>query len=427
MPKNVFVVGLDDFNRLQLQQIRNADRYRFHSLVDYEEIRRPLRFPVGDVLRKAEGILDRFSGSVDAIVGYWDFPVSTMLPLLRQPRGLPGPTLESVLKCEHKYWSRIEQREVAAGHVPRFCAVDPFGADPRAQIDLDYPFWLKPVKSASSHLGFKIRHAADLGHAIDAIRENIAQFAEPFNYILQQAECPPEIAEIDGYHCIAEEIISAGKQCTQEGYAYHGEVTVYGTVDSIREGKHRSPFSRYQYPSSLPRRVRERMDEITRRVLTHIGYDDAPFNIEYYWNTRSDALWLLEINSRISKSHAPLFHMVDGAYHHEIMVDLALGERPSFPHRQGEFRYAAKFMCRLYRDARVTHVPDRKELEEVQRAFPEALIEIHVQPGIRLSELRNQDSYSYEVAVIFLGGNSRQELRQKYRQCIEMLPLRFSQ
>ena len=35
---------------------------------------------------------------------------------------------------------------------------------------------------------------------------------------------------------------------------------------------------------------------------------------------------------------------------------------------------------------------------------------------MRLSELRDQDSYSYEIAVIFLAGNTQKELLQKYRE-----------
>jgi hypothetical protein len=37
-----------------------------------------------------------------------------------------------------------------------------------------------------------------------------------------------------------------------------------------------------------------------------------------------DTIWLLEINTRISKSHCPLFRRVDGASHHQVMLDLAL-------------------------------------------------------------------------------------------------------
>jgi biotin carboxylase len=298
--------------------------------------------------------------------------------------------------------------------------------NPAQQITVDVPFWIKPVKSASSHLGFKVRNDAEFEHAIQAIRKNIFRFGKPFNYLLQFAELPDHVAAVDGFHCIAEGMISRGRQCTLEGYVYDGEVCVYGAVDSIREGKHRSSFSRYQYPSSIPLRIQEKMIAVTERFFTSIGFDNGPFNIEFYWESQRDKIWLLEINTRISKSHCPLFRHVDGASHHQVMLDLALGKRPEFPHRQGRYRYAAKFMWRIYEDAQVKRVPTEDELRALCNRFPNTEIELHVDEGMRLSELKDQDSYSYEIAVIFLGGNSQNELLQKYRAVQQALPVELA-
>jgi hypothetical protein len=421
--KNIFVFGIDDFSLAQLKTLRHADQYRFHALFEHSEVKATPEFPVQRLLEGARARLDAFPDSVDAIVGYWDFPVSTMLPLLREPFGLPSPSFEAVLKCEHKYWSRVLQREVAPEQVPEFCSLDPFQDNPRQQISLDYPFWIKPVKSAGSHLGFMVRNDAEFRHAIERTRRGIYRFGRPFNYLLEMASLPEDIAAIDGNHCIAEQVISRGRQCTLEGYVHRGQGRVYGAVDSIREGRHRSSFSRYQYPSSLPRRIQQRMTDITLRVMKHLGYDNSPFNIEFYWDEAQDRLFLLEINARISKSHCPLFCNVDGAYHHQVMVELALGQRPEFPHRQGRYRLAAKFMWRETRDARVTHLPTRQELQAVARRFPSAEIQLNVTEGMRLSDLTDQDSYSYEVGVIFLGGESQKQLRDKYRAIRQAIPL----
>lgn len=420
--KNIFVVGLDAFNLTQLQALHRAEDYRFHALISYEEIKGGERFPVREFLKKAEHTLSTFAGSIDAIVGYWDFPVSTLLPILRRHQGLPGPTPEAVLKCEHKYWSRLLQKEVVPALVPPFEKVDPFRDDAVERCGLAYPFWLKPVKAASSHLGFRIHNEAEFRRSLAIIRERIVRFAEPFNRIMAMVDLPPEIAAVDGNHCIAEGVISKGRQCTLEGYVHAGQVQVYGIVDSIREGKHRSCFARYQYPSTLPRTVQSRMITAITQVLTHLGYDEAPFNAEFYWDARSDAIRLLEINPRISKSHCPLFKMVDGEYHHAVMIEVALGQRPDFPYRQGRFGTAAKFMLRRYRDGRVRAVPGQKDIERVKQRFPGTEVLLHVEPGMRLSALRDQDSYSYEIGVIFMGAANQQQLLQNYRAVLDMLP-----
>jgi hypothetical protein len=422
---HVFVVGLDDFHLRQLHTLPGADEIRFHPLFTRAELKQQDEFPVARLLDEGRGILTRFPERVDAVIGYWDFPVSTVLPILREAVGLPGPSLEAVLRCEHKYWSRLRQAEVVPDHVPPFCAIDPFADDPLSGCTVDFPFWLKPVKAVLSHLGFRVEREADFHRALPVIRAKIGRYAKPFNLILQQASLPSEVAPVNGWHCIAEGIISSGRQCTQEGYAYGGEVTVYGTVDSLRTGPKGSSFGRYQYPSQLPPAVRERMSAITDRVIGHIGYDMAPFNIEHFWEPETDRISLLEINARLSKSHAPLFRMVDGRYHHQVMLDLGLGRRPDFPQGGGAYRTAAKFMVRHYEDARVERVPTAAELAAIETEMPWCRIQLEVDVGARLSQLRDQDSYSYEIATIFVGADSDAQLEARYRSCQERLPLRL--
>jgi hypothetical protein len=187
MKKNIFVVGLDEFHLKLLETVRNAERYDFLPLLRSTEIVNPVDCDINLALEKAHRILDIFPGQIDAIIGHWDFPTSTLLPILRQQYGLPGPSLETVLRCEHKYWSRLKQQKVIRNHVPRFAAFNPFAERPRHQIDLDYPFWIKPVKAHSSFLGFRIDNDADFAHAIDEIREKIRCVALPFNQILDHA------------------------------------------------------------------------------------------------------------------------------------------------------------------------------------------------------------------------------------------------
>ncbi|HKL49408.1 MAG TPA: ATP-grasp domain-containing protein, partial [Desulfuromonadales bacterium] len=324
MAQNIFVLALDDFHLEYLRGIHHADQYRFHGLLEYRDLVRASRYPMRELLERAEKQLKNFSGSIDGLIAYWDFPASTMAPFLRRRFDLPGPTVESVLRCEHKYWSRLVQREIVPDIVPDFCVVDPFADNPLQQIDIPFPFWLKPIRAHSSHLGFRIEDENELLHALSIIRSKLRRFAEPFNVLLEEADLPPEVRSVDGYKCLAEGIICADRQCTLEGYVYDGEPRIYGTVDSLRNDHH-SSFSRYQYPSTLPGELQSRMIDAARKVMRRIGFDDGPFNIEFFYDEKSDHLWVLEINARISKSHCPLFQMVEGSSHHEVAVNLAVG------------------------------------------------------------------------------------------------------
>jgi hypothetical protein len=422
MAKNIFVAGLDAFHLRQLTALKQAEQYCFHPLMSYEEIKCGDSFPVQEFLEHSHQRLTSFAGTVDAVVGYWDFPVSTVLPLVRKIVGLGGPTLESVLKCEHKYWSRMLQAEVVPDYIPSFAAIDPFREDATEQCDVPYPFWLKPVKSVLSHLGFLVQDPDTFKTALEATRQNIERYAAPFNYILGMADLPPEIRQIDGYHCIAESLISKGRQCTLEGFVYNGETHIYGAVDSGRGGRLQTSFTRYQYPSTLPPNVLDRMEIVTRKFLENTGYNNAPFNIEFYWDEAEDAIFLLEVNTRISKSHLPLFKMVDGEYHHAVMIDLALGKKPDFPKNQGPFQVAAKFMLRHYEDGSVSSVPEQVDIDMVKHNFPETEVLVSIEAGMRLSDLRDQDSYSYDIADLFMGAQSHEELLTNYKRALSMLP-----
>lgn len=426
MPYNVFVIGMDKFVQEQLEGLPRANEFRFHPLLRLDEVVHTDDYDIPGLLQQAEQTLDEFTGTVDAIVSAWDFPSSTLLPLLRQPRDLPGAALEAVLKCEHKYWSRCLQADIAPETVPAFELVNPFADDAVEATSLAFPFWIKPVKGHSSKLGFRINDAEEYRQVLQKIRNGIGAIGKPFNEILRRAETPDWLIDADGYTCIAEQIIPEAFQCTLEGYVFNGETRIYGIIDSIRHERFRSVFSRYQYPSQLPKNITDRMEEIARKLMAGIGYDNSPFNVEFYYEESNDKLWLLEINSRLSRSHTPLFELVDGASHLQVMVDVAIGLEPRLPEGEGSFRLAAKFMEREFEDKWVEAVPEAEDIERVKTEFPGSRVEIKARPGAKLSDLLHRDSYSYEIANLFLGADSQEELMKKERFCIDNLPFRFS-
>ena len=421
-PRNVFLIGLNDFHRAKLDTVSHAEEYSFHGLL--EEPHKNEDYDIPRYLAEAEAELKAFDGPIDAVVGYMDFPVSTMLPILCERFGLRSPSLESVLKCEHKYWSRLQQYEAIPGHAPRAAAVNPFDHDSIGEIPFAYPYWLKPVKSSGSQLGFRVTDEPTLRRAIREIRAGIAKLAEPFNFVLGHADLPPEVENVDGYHCVAEEIIG-GRQCTLEGCVFEGEVLYHGIVDSIR-APNRVSFLRYEYPSRLPQEIQAEMKELGRRILHHVGFDNAGFNVEFFWDRRREKVWLVEINTRVAQHHSDLFEKVDGVTNHEAPIQVALGRRPRMPHRQGRFRRAATFFLRRYSDARVEKVPSAEAIAAIESDIPGTVIHVQVTPGMRLSELFEQDSYSYALALIYIGADSERQLLDRYRKVVDRLEFGFA-
>lgn len=423
--KDVFVIGADPYNLDLIRQIPGADDWRLIPTLERDDVQPPSgRTNFNELYEGARKIIDDHGGAPDAIIGYLDFPATSLLSLLNRDFNMPGASPEAVARCEHKYWMRLEQERLFPGSTPAVSALNPFAPEEAKENAPEYPFWLKPVKGHSSLLGFMIEDEKDFDKALHECRQKIHLLGRAFNQFLAHVEDKDKIGEIDGNYAVAESLISAERQFTLEGYVWNGETVVYGAIDSIREGRYKSSFSRYQYPAELPREIVDEATSVISGFLSGVHYDNSPFNAEFFWDPETGALRLLEINPRISKSHSPLFHMVDGASHHKIAIDLSLGRRPDMPRGEGKDNVAAKFMLRSFEaDGIVKRVPNDDEIKELKRILPDIDVNLLVEKNLRLSTLFYQDSYSFELADVFLGGANEEMLEDAYARCIDSLPI----
>lgn len=415
------MLGLDDWNRELMQRVPDADRYDFHGLLTIEEMQVG-DIPIVDLLNTAEKKLAAFDGQIDAIIGFYDFPVSTIVPLLCRRFGVRGPSLEAVLRCEHKYWSRLEQREVIT-ELPPFALVDL--DDPRPPTEVGYPFWLKPVKSFSSDLAFEVTDDEEFARAVTEMRDGVARVGEPFEYVLAQADLPQEIAAAGGQSALAEQAMT-GERAAVEGYCRGSEVVVHGVLDSlVYPGV--SSFLRHQYPSQLPAPMRERLADVSKQVIEHIGLTDTTFSIEFFCDPATGDVGLLEINPRHSQSHADLFEQVDGFPNHHYLIKAALGEDPRRPQGGGPYDISARWYLRRFEDGIVTRIPSTSDIERVEREIDGVRVRAKVGEGQRLSDMEFQDSYSYQLAEIIVGARDVDEMEEKYERCVAALPFEFEE
>lgn len=416
---NIFVLGLNEYNLEELRGVENAERYRFHGLIDLQSVRQTHHYDLLGLLNQCERTLSDFDGSIDAIIGFWDFPISPLVPVLAERYGTRGPSTASVLKCEHKHWSRLMQQEAIPDHIPDFQCIDPRDENACGDIKLSHPFWLKPVVAFGSQLAFLVNSADECRHAIEDMRSNIDQFARPFDDLLAAVELPDDSPPLSGYACVAEDVMP-GVQCTLSGYVHDGEVQAYGVVDSLYYDEAHSFFC-YRYPSRLPHGVQDRLEPIARDILRHIGFDDSAFNIEFFWDESSDRIWLLEVNSRISQSHSFLYERVDGASNHQVLLQCALGESPHFPHREGPCGAAGKFHIRRFQDGVVKRAPTDDELRAIENAFGNVHLERKANEGERLSDQPDRDSYSFRLADAYIAAEDDEALTERYHDVLEKL------
>jgi len=416
--RSVFFVGLDDFNRTTLEALPHAAEYRFEPALTLAEMRDGSAVDVAELIERAATRMRGAAREPAGVASVFDFPGTIIAAALADRFGLPGPEMTALFKCEHKYWSRLEQHKVVPDNIPNFHAFDPNDREAFTRLGLIPPFWVKPVKSFRSYLAYAIPDERQFRRIMEVCRAKGPAIVEPFLEIMRAYDMPDELTAMPETF-IAESTIG-GAQCTLEGYAYEGRVVIYGVVDSVREAGS-SSFARYEYPSLLPLEVQHRMMDVARAVIQQIGYNHGPFNAEFFYDQTSDQVWLLEINPRASQSHADLFQKVHGVSHLAVVVDLALGRKPRPLGRDGRWNVAAHFFARAYEAGRVAYVPSRSAVERATARQGDTRVQLMVDRGTDLASLANQDSYSFELANIYIGGRDRADVLDKYDQLLDVL------
>lgn len=418
--KNIFVLAMDDLQRRELNTLLNADQYRFHNVLDVATLVEAETIDFDALLDATRQCIMSASVPVDAILAHWDFPTSVLAPILCRELGVPSPSLESILKCEHKYWSRLEQVKVVPEVVPEFCCFDPFDDQALDRITLKYPFWIKPVKSFSSQLGFLIESEDQFYEAQQTIRDQIGRIGLAFDQALARIDLPGELRGAGGCSCLAEEIMS-GRQIAPEGSVRNGEFSIHGTFD-MNKGEKGTMLDRLEYPGQVAPTLQRKLEDVCQKFLAHIGFDNGCFNVEFMWDEENEKLWLIEINTRISQSHSEMFILVNGISNHEVAVDVALGKGQELPQQSGPYKVAAKFILTHSEDGFVRRTPSQADVENLYKRFPHTRLKLDVEAGMELNQVPNQDAYNYVLGELYLGAESREVLLARYQECLKALP-----
>jgi|TARA_A100001391_G_scaffold163034_2_gene122447 hypothetical protein len=413
---------MDEKQLKELRSVRSADTMKFHGVLDATTLVESEEINFGKLLDDCRASIKSKGEDVHAILAHWDFPTSVLAPILAAEFGVKYPSLTSILKCEHKYWSRLEQSRVAKDFVPRFAWFDPF--DETTGSPLDFPFWIKPIKSFSSQLGFLIENEEQFEQARLVIQKGIGRIGVAFNEALTYAQLPDEITAVTGKSCIAEGLLT-GTQLAIEGSVIDGKYNVHGVLDMTRS-EHGKNLGCLVYPSQAPLAIQETMIEISEKYLKHIGFDNGCFNAEFIWDELENRLSIIEFNTRISHSHSELFLMVDGMSNHEIALEAATGQHDGLPQGKGPCRVAAKFIHSRSLDGVMVKAPTPEAIAAIENSVGNVRIDWYPKDGSVLSTLPNQDAYHYVLCDIYIGANEPEELLQKYRASLAQLDYRIT-
>src|SRR5262249_23356436 len=419
-PLLVLTVGLTPPDAYWLRRIERRQRFRLQPIGDFTQADNPEACRPPEFVARAGRRARRLDQKPAGIVAFDDYPATLLALAIADKLALPGPSLAAAVLCSHKAWSRLLQQESVPAAVPRFQVIDPGRSYGPGDLELPFPFWLKPVKSSMSYLGFRIASFADFARALAVARAELPRYTAAFRELMDMASpvVPAGAAQIGADWLIAE-ALRGGRQWTLAGMMLEGRLTVIGVVDSVRL-RNRVSFTRFDYPSALPRPTQAAMAAIAERALSRIGLDNGMFNVEFFFDSRSGRPMIIEINPRFSPQFSDLFQKVDGTLSHQYVVELATGQPPSLTRRAGRHRIAASCVLRVAGDRLVRRAPGRQDVARLAAAIPDAHAYLVAKTGDRLSALA-QDSYPYRYGLIHLGARSKADLQAKLRKAKRLL------
>jgi hypothetical protein len=360
---------------------------------------------------------------IDGVFSSSDYPGAIVAGAMASRLGLSGTPPERIIRSSHKYYSRLAQREAVPEATPWFALVDP--RIPRESAPgLSFPCFIKPVKGAFSVMSRRLDSRRELESFLmkPSARDFISQYVFVFNQLVRELTD----FHLNGSYFLAEELLR-GRQVTVEGFASPGGVEILGIVDSVRHPGTRS-FVRFDYPSTLSRRVQTRMAEVARIAIEKLELRSTLFNVEMTYDVRRDRIFIVEVNPRMCGQFADLYEKVDGTNGYEIALQLAVGERPVLKRGAGAYRVASSFPLRIFEPSRVEKAPTEETIAEVERLFPGTLVWPECSQGDALVDFESlEDGQSFRYAVVNLGASDRESLRRVFREVMLKLDYSFAE
>ena len=423
MKKRVLVLFPNDWDRGELAREKYASDFEFiFEGRDLFKLPGALTLPFFRPTRWIDHLAKKYEREkIDGVMSSDEYVGAAIAAALAKKLGLPHAEPDHIVAAQHKYFSRVRQRDAVPEAIPSFDIV------PLAHLlaipKLPFPFFVKPVKGTFSLFAAKVDDEAALRKHLDFKayeRLLLRVVTAPFNDLLRAFTT----LDRDANAFVAESLIS-GVQVTLDGFVFEGEVEIMGVVDSVMfPGT--STFERFDYPSRLlSKAVRERMALIAKKMVRGLGMTHAQFNIEMFYDEKTDAIRVIEINPRLSYQFADLYENVDGTNTYDVLIDLTLGRRPTFEKGAGKYKFASSFVLRTFHGKKFVDVPGEKDIAAFAKQYDDARLRIYGRRGQSLAgEMRAMGSYRY--GIINVGAGSLLDLFAIYNDALEKLPFRFA-
>ena len=338
--------------------------------------------------------------------------------LVAERAGLPGAAPEAVAACQHKLHARQLLQAVAPEACPAFAPLDAHYGGP-IPSGLAYPRFVKPVKAAFSVLASRVDNEAQLHQFTRFGRRElwvIRRLVEPFERVARR-RLPASAGT--AHRMMLEEPIQAA-QYNLDGWMFNGKMHVLGCVDAVMYPGTQA-FMRFELPSRLPPAAAEAAAQVAERFLNAAGYRHGFFNMEFFYDERSQRLSVIELNPRLASQFGDLYRRVTGRDAHRMALDMARGLDPLHsPVEAPTAGAAASFVYRAFSAAQILPPPSAAQQAALHREFPDALFYAMPKAGHGLQrDFKWLGSHRY--GILHLGGRDAADLRQRCERASALL------
>lgn len=333
--------------------------------------------------------------------------------LLAQKMGWHGTPPAAVAACQHKLYAREVLQKVCPEANASFQRLACAYGDPVPE-GLQFPAFVKPIKAAFSVLAKVVRSHDDLQHFTRFGAYElwvIKRLVEPFERIAKRL-----LPQASTAHSMMLETPVHAAQFSLDGIAHGGSIKPLGVVDSVMYPGTQA-FMRFDYPSKLSADIQARALEVATKFLNAVGFDYGMFNMEFFYDTATDKLTVIEFNPRMASQFADLYLRVDGIDLYAMALVLAHGQNPwAVPRALSTANIASSVVYRVFDDSAphltqsIPPMPSAAQLATLQQKFAGHLLLKFPKAGHSLArDFKWLGSYRY--GILHLGGQDASDLR----------------
>ncbi len=366
---------------------------------DYELIFFDWRKPIQEVITEIE------EATFDGIFSYGD-KGSLIAAYFVDKNNLAGPSVASILGCQHKYIARVAQKETNPEVTPDFWGIDlsDESVEPNIPSDIQYPVIVKPAISNYSFLVQKCHSEKELRDWIDQNAQKMREDSSEYKDFIHSIA--PEINS----NIVVIESFGKGIQATFDGYMYEGNAYAFGITDSIMREHGIGQFDRFEYPSTMPYSLNERLRKIAEKYLQKIDFRHGSFNIEFFYDIATDQIMIIECNSRSAMQFVKMYRDATNMDMCRMMIDLSIGDDPGIAAKNYSGKEVA--VCAVFShdvDAVVLDFPSKENLKKIEEEIPKGWLKKKKKKGQKLTALRHNEDW-FRHSNLYFTAPSRKEI-----------------